>query len=49
MLNLEGRHFLVTGGVGFIGSHLCACLLEGGGRVSALDNFDPFYDPALKR
>ncbi|MBI3447984.1 MAG: GDP-mannose 4,6-dehydratase [Acidobacteria bacterium] len=40
---------LVTGGAGFIGSHLCERLLARGDRVVALDNFDPFYDEAIKR
>ena len=40
---------LVTGGAGFIGSHLCETLLRGGREVIALDNFDAFYDPAVKR
>lgn len=40
---------LVTGGAGFIGSHLCESLLRDGHRVIALDNLDPFYDPAIKR
>jgi UDP-glucuronate 4-epimerase len=40
---------LVTGGAGFIGSHLCERLVERGHSVIALDNFDPFYDPAVKR
>lgn len=39
---------LITGGAGFIGSHLCERLLTEGCRVICLDNFDNFYDPALK-
>lgn len=33
-----GQGVLVTGGAGFIGSHLCDALLEGGYRVICLDN-----------
>jgi UDP-glucuronate 4-epimerase len=44
---MEG--ILVTGGAGFIGSHLCERLLRDGLRVVALDNLDPFYDPEVKR
>lgn len=40
---------LVTGGAGFIGSHLCGKLLEEGWNVCALDNFDPYYDPQIKQ
>jgi UDP-glucuronate 4-epimerase len=42
------KAILVTGGAGFIGSHLCERLLEEGHRVICLDNFDSFYDPNLK-
>jgi UDP-glucuronate 4-epimerase len=40
---------LVTGGAGFIGSHLCEYLLAHGHIVIALDNFNDYYDPRLKR
>lgn len=40
---------IVTGGAGFIGAHLCRRLLSRGDQVVAVDNFDPFYDPAFKR
>ncbi len=40
---------LVTGGAGFIGSHLCGRLISEGHRVICLDNFDDFYDPEIKR
>ena len=40
---------LLTGGAGFIGSHLCDRLVGEGHRVACLDNFDDFYDPRVKR
>ncbi|WP_422479439.1 GDP-mannose 4,6-dehydratase [Pleomorphochaeta sp. DL1XJH-081] len=40
---------LVTGGAGFIGSHVCEALLRRGDSVVALDNFNDFYDPKIKR
>ena len=42
-------NIIVTGGAGFIGSHLVGALLERGESVSVIDDFNSFYDPALKR
>ena len=40
---------LITGGAGFIGSHLADVLLARGERVICLDNFNDYYDPGRKR
>ncbi|MGH7951961.1 MAG: SDR family NAD(P)-dependent oxidoreductase [Limisphaerales bacterium] len=42
-------NFLVTGGAGFIGSHVCERLLRDGHNVWAFDNLNNFYDPQFKR
>jgi UDP-glucuronate 4-epimerase len=42
-------NFLVTGGAGFIGSHVCERLLHSGHSVWAFDDLNTFYDPQLKR
>src|SRR5271156_1765231 len=42
-------NFLVTGGAGFIGSHVCERPLREGHSVWAFDDLNPFYDPQFKR
>ena len=39
MRNLNGKRILVTGGAGFIGSHLCERLLASGHEILCVDNF----------
>ena len=40
---------VVTGGAGFIGSHLCEALLSRDHEITVLDCFDSCYDPSVKR
>jgi UDP-glucuronate 4-epimerase len=40
---------LLTGGAGFIGSHLAEALLRRGARLAILDRLDEFYSPEWKR
>lgn len=43
-----GRRVLVTGAAGFIGSHVVDRLIDLGAHAVGLDNFDPFYERAIK-
>ena len=46
---LERRRVLLTGGAGFIGSHVAQALLRGGADLTIVDNLDRFYAPSLKK
>jgi len=43
------KHALVTGGAGFIGSHLASRMLKAGWKITVIDNLDPFYDISIKK
>ena len=46
---MSQRSILVTGGAGFIGAKAADLFLREGWRVGIIDDFNDFYDPAIKR
>jgi len=42
------KTYLITGGAGFIGSHLTDELLARGNKIVVIDNFNNFYNPKIK-
>lgn len=42
-------HYLITGGAGFIGSHLSERMLQEGHAVTIFDDFNNYYDPEIKQ
>src|SRR5689334_25104489 len=39
VISRKWEHAVVTGGAGFVGSHLCAALLDSGAAVTCVDDF----------
>lgn len=46
---MANRSILITGGAGFIGTHAANLFMREGWRIGILDDFNDFYDPAIKR
>jgi UDP-glucuronate 4-epimerase len=42
------KHYLITGGAGFIGSHLADRMVHEGHKITILDDFNDYYDPSIK-
>lgn len=47
-MSFNSRKILVTGGAGFIASHLCEALLAEGAELVVIDDFNDYYDPSIK-
>ena len=45
----DSQRILLTGGAGFIGSHVAETLLRRDVELTIIDNLDPFYSPAWKQ
>ena len=48
-MSSTSNRILLTGGAGFIGSHVAEGLLRRGAQLAIVDNMDDFYSPLAKR
>ena len=48
-MSAGAKRILLTGGAGFIGSHVAEALLRRGAKLAIVDNLDDFYSPAWKK
>jgi UDP-glucuronate 4-epimerase len=48
-MSSEGIRYLITGGAGFIGYHVCQKLIDSGAHVWSIDSITNYYEPTLKR
>jgi UDP-glucuronate 4-epimerase len=48
-VGFQPKRVLLTGGAGFIGSHVAEALLRRGAKLTIVDNLDRFYSPAWKK
>jgi UDP-glucuronate 4-epimerase len=46
---LRAKRVVLTGGAGFIGSHVAEALVRNGAQLTIIDNLDPFYSSAQKK
>jgi len=45
---VDDMNIIITGGAGFIGSHLSEKIIDLGHRVICIDDFNDYYDPKIK-
>lgn len=48
-MKTNNKKYLISGGAGFIGSHLANKLVKQGSTVVVIDNFNNYYDPEIKK
>ena len=47
--NFQGKHVLITGGAGFLGSWICDVLIEAGSEVTCIDNYSSGLSSNISR